>query len=256
MASQERFGYEWDKYSRMSENYESQFRNWVFPLRPEHFKEKKILDAGCGMGRNSYWSILWGAEKVVAFDFDKRSVARAKETLFPFKNAEVFYKNIFTIPWENEFHIAMSIGVVHHLEDPLLALQNMVRALVPGGTLLVWVYSYEGNEWIVNYVNPVRKHITSKLPVSTVHFLSYFCSVPLYLFVKITRGPTKYLKQLSTFDFWHVHSIVFDQLIPDIAHYWSKQDIFEMLEKVKDLKNVSVTRPPNDSGWIIKGTKK
>jgi SAM-dependent methyltransferase len=256
MSSQERFGYEWDKYSHMDENYEHQFKNWVSPLRPEDFQGKKILDAGCGMGRNSYWPLKWGAKGVTAFDFDKRSVERAKQTLSSFKNVEVFYKSIFKIDWKNEFDIAMSIGVIHHLEDPLLALQNMTRALVPGGTLLVWVYSYEGNEWIVRYVNPVRKHITSKLPVSVVHFLSYFCSVPLFLFVKIFKGPSGYLKQLSTFDFWHIHSIVFDQLIPDIANYWSKKDLEEMLGKITDIENLSIQPPPNGSGWIIQAKKK
>lgn len=256
MSSQERFGYEWDKYSHMDENYEHQFKNWVSPLRPEDFQGKKILDAGCGMGRNSYWPLKWGAKSITAFDFDQRSVERAKQTLSSFKNVEVFYKSIFKIEWKNEFDIAMSIGVIHHLEDPLLALQNMTRALVPGGTLLVWVYSYEGNEWIVRYVNPIRKHITSKLPVSVVHFLSYFCSLPLFVFVKIFRGPSGYLKQLSTFDFWHIHSIVFDQLIPDIANYWSKKDLEEMLGKITDIENLSIQPPPNGSGWIIRAKKK
>ncbi len=256
MSSQERFGYEWDKYSHMSESYKDQFRNWVFLLGPEDFRGKKVLDAGCGMGRNSYWPLKWGAKSVTAFDFDKRSVKSAERTLSEFKNAKVFYKDIFKIDWKNEFDIAMSIGVIHHLEDPVFALQNMVRALVPEGLLVVWVYGYEGNEWIVKYVNPVRKNITSKLPVSVVHFLSYFCSMPLFVFVKISKGPSGYLKQLSTFDFWHVHSIVFDQLIPDIAHYWSKKEILEMLQKVGGVENIAVEAPPNGSGWIIRAKKK
>lgn len=256
MASQDRFGYEWDKYSRMNKNYEAQFRNWIFPFGPETFKDKSVLDAGCGMGRNSYWPLKWGAASVTAFDFDERSVSRAKVTLSEFKNAEVLYKSIFDIKWENAFDVAMSIGVIHHLEDPILALRNVGRALRPGGLLLVWVYSLEGNEWIVKYVDPIRKHITSKLPVGVVHFLSYFCSLPLYVFVKMFRCPTEYLGQLSTFDFWHVHSIVFDQLIPEIAYYWSKQDISDIFEKVKELDNISIRPPPNGSGWIIAATKR
>ena len=95
MSSHERFGYEWNKYSKMDENFEMQFKNWIYPIDENEFKEKIVLDAGCGMGRNSYWPLKWGAREVVAFDFDRRSVERAKENLSGFNNALVLYKSIY-----------------------------------------------------------------------------------------------------------------------------------------------------------------
>jgi len=239
----------------MDENYERQFRNWTDPLTEADFKGKTILDAGCGMGRNSYWPLKWGAGKVVSFDLDERSVKRARETLKDFSNSEIAQKSIYEIDWQETFDLAFSIGVIHHLKEPKKALQNMVRSLKKGGTLLVWVYSLEGNEWIPRFVDPVRKNITSKLPVSVVHTLSYLCSVPLWAFVKIFKGPTSYMKQLSTFDFWHIHSIAFDQLIPDVANYWSKDQVKELFSDI-DLKDVSIKMPPNGSGWIVTAKKK
>lgn len=255
MSSEHRFGYEWEKYSKLTGVYEDQFKNWTTGVGKEEWKDKTVLDAGCGMGRNSYWPMVWGAHSVTAFDHDERSVRSAKETLKDFSTAEVLFKSIYDIEWKDRFDIAFSIGVIHHLKDPKKAVANMVTALKPGGRLLVWVYSYEGNEWIVRYVDPVRKLITSKLPPSVVHVLSYFCSVPLYAFVKIFKGPSKYLAQLSTFDFWHVHSIVFDQLIPDVANYWKKEEVSALVEGLP-LSEVSVTPPPNKSGWILTGIKK
>lgn len=252
MSSQERFGYEWDMYKWMTPDYERQFRNWTHPLAPADWNGKRILDAGCGMGRNTYWPMKYGAASAVAFDFDTRSVARAKETLKEFKNAEVVYKSIYDIGWSGEFDIAFSIGVIHHLADPKRALGNMVAALKPGGRLLVWVYSHEGNEWIVRYVNPVRKGVTSKMSPPLVHFLSYFCSVPLYLFVKVFKGPSSYLKQLSTFSFWHLHSIVFDQLIPDVANYWKREEVRALVDGLP-LRDVQVTPTPEGTGWILTG---
>ena len=254
MSSQDRFGYEWDKYSWVSESYEGQFRNWTNPLTPEDWKGKRVLDAGCGMGRNSYWPMKWGASAVTAFDFDERSVARAQQTLKEFPAANVLFKSIYNIDWKNEFDIALSIGVIHHLTDPKLALKNIVGALRSGGKLHVWVYGYEGNEWIVKFVDPVRIHFTSKLPPALVHFIAYFCSVPLYVFVKLFRGPSGYLKQLSTFDLWHVHSIVFDQLIPDVANYWRREEV-EALADGLPLADIGVEAPPNNSGWILRATK-
>lgn len=254
MSSEHRFGYEWSKYGEMAEDYERLFRNWTHPLTPSDWNGKKVLDAGCGMGRNSYWVMKYGARAVTAFDYDLRSVDRAKETLKEFPAAQVDLHSIDDITWKNEFDAAISIGVIHHLKDPERALANLVRALKPGGTLLVWVYGLEGNEWIVRLVNPVRIYITSKLPVALVHVLAYACSMPLYLFVKVFRGPSRYLAQLADFDFRHIHLIVFDQLIPDVANYWKKEEV-RALVKGLPLEEVTIEPPPNNSGWILIGKK-
>lgn len=256
MSSQDRFGFEWHKYAEMDPNYEIQFLRWIKPLAPADFKDKTVLDAGCGMGRNSCWPFLYGAKHVTAFDFDHRSVAAARRNLAQFGGrAEVLFKSIYDISWQNEFDIVFSIGVIHHLENPRLAIQNLVKALKPGGRIVLWVYSHEGNEWIVKLINPVRKRVTSRLPLPVLHFLSYFVSVPLYLLVKIFKGPGAYLKQISAFKFRHIHSIVFDQLLPKIANYWKKDEALSLL-KLPELEVVEIIRPDNRQGWIVTGVKK
>jgi len=255
MASQERFGFEWDRYSDLDPNYEIQFKKWVYPLTQDDFKGRKILDAGCGMGRNSYWSLRWGASEVVGFDYDKRSTEAAQRTLKDFNNARVEFKSIYDIDWQDEFDIAFSIGVIHHLGDPKGAMKNLIRAVKPGGKISVWVYGYEGNEWIVRFVSPIRRNITSKLPVGVVHFLSYFLSVPLWFFVKIFKGPGPYLKQLSTFKLWHVQSIVFDHLIPKIANYWRREEARDLLAGFDEIEDIQIYHINNNS-WAVLGKKK
>jgi len=250
MASAERFGFEWNKYSELDPNYEKQFQSWVHPLTESDFKDKEVLDAGCGMGRNSFWSLKWGAKKLVAFDFDERSVARAKKNLSEFPNAEALFKNIYEIDWQNQFDIAFSIGVIHHLKNPRLAIVKLVQAVKPGGIILIWVYSYEGNEWIVKYINPIRRYITSKIPVEVTHLLAYFFSVPLWMRVKIFRGPSPYFRELAGFKFWHIHSIVFDQLIPKIANYWTKEEVAGLVLNL-GLEDIKIVRPPTNCGWTM-----
>ncbi|MDP2910029.1 MAG: class I SAM-dependent methyltransferase [bacterium] len=254
MASEDRFGFEWQKFSWIAPEYEIQFRRWIAPLAPADFSGKVVLDAGCGMGRNSFWALKWGAKEVVAFDNDSRSVESARKNLSVFPNVRVVFKSIYEIDWTNYFDLVFSIGVTHHLKEPKKALANLVKSLKEGGRLVLWVYSYEGSEWIVKFISPFRKKITSKLPVRLVYFLSYFFSVPLWIFVKIFKGPTPYLKQLSSFKFWHIHSIVFDQLIPEVANYWRKKEVEDLVSSF-GLKDIKIFRPENGIGWTVIGYK-
>ncbi|MEK6933965.1 MAG: class I SAM-dependent methyltransferase [Nanoarchaeota archaeon] len=252
-GSMDRFGYEWNKYNRIIPEYELQFLKWVFPLKKEDFKGKKILDAGCGIGRNSYWPLIYGAKKVLAFDYDPRTIEVAKRNLAKFKNAEIKYNSIYGIDFKNKFDISFSIGVIHHLEHPKEAVKKLIKATKKGGRVLIWVYGYEGNEWIVKYINPIRK-ITSKLPVFITHFIAYGFSIPLYVYVRLFKQKKDYLKQISRFKFWHLHSIVFDQLIPKIANYWRKEEACELMEK-QGLKNIKAYQV-NGNSWTVVGTKR
>jgi len=251
MGSTERFGYEWNRFKKIIPEYEKQFLGWVTPLQPEDFKGKRVLDAGCGTGRNSYWPLRYGAKEVVAFDFDKRTVKVARNNLSQFPNATVRYQSIYDIPEEGHFDISFSIGVIHHLEDPLAAVRGLSKATKKGGKVLIWVYGYEGNEWIVRYVNPVRK-VTSRLPIAFTHLTSYACSIPLYLYLRLPQKKP-YLRQLKAFRFWHVHSIVFDQLLPRIAHYWTREEAMSLLSKA-GLKDVEARRV-NKVSWAVMGRK-
>jgi len=253
MSSENRFNFEWSKYKELDPSYEKQFLGWVFPLKPEDFKGKKILDAGCGMGRNSFWPLKYGAGSVVAFDNAEGTLDSTRRILDGYSNVEVLKLSIYDISWENEFDIAFSIGVIHHLKDPKLAVSKLVQTTKPGGTVLIWVYGYEGNEWIVRLVSPVRKYFTSKLPPFILDKLTYFMSIPLYLFVKIFSVKNEYLKQLKTFNFKHIHSIVFDQLLPEIANYWKKEEVLSLMSGT-NLKNIQI-RHHNGNSWTAWGNK-
>ena len=254
MASHDRFGFQWNVYSALDGRYEAQFANWVYPLGPSDFAGKNILDAGCGMGRNSYWSLKWGASKLTAFDYDARSVSAAQRNLRDFPQASVVFADIYKMPWRNEFDLGFSIGVIHHLKEPKMAVDNIIQALKPGGTLLLWLYSYEGNEWIPRFIDPVRKNFTSRMPVRLVYWLSYIPASLLWAWLKIAGGSTPYLRELGTARLWQVHNIVMDQLIPEVANYWKKSEVQSLLSGLP-LENIRIHHPLNGSGWTVIATK-
>src|SRR5262249_2049756 len=154
-------GYEWSNYSELRPEYEEQFRRWTAHLRPEDWRGLTFLDVGCGMGRNSYWPMKYGAARGVAIDIDDRSLAAARRTLAPFENVRVEKRSVYAIDRKDEFDLVYSIGVIHHLEHPELALANMVAAAKPGGRVLIWVYGLENNRWVVAVLDPLRKALFS-----------------------------------------------------------------------------------------------
>ncbi|MDR2412125.1 MAG: class I SAM-dependent methyltransferase, partial [Holosporales bacterium] len=118
----------------------------------------------------------------VSIDIDERSLENARRNLSPYStNVSVERMSAYDITYENAFDIVFSIGVIHHLEEPERALRAMVRAAKVGGQIAIWVYGYENNAWVVRYLNPIRKALFSKLPISVTHFLSFFPSVFVYV---------------------------------------------------------------------------
>lgn len=252
----DRFGYEWQKYNAIAPQYQQQYRdqfiNWTHPLPLSFYQGKVVLDAGCGMGRNSYWCLENGAQRVVACDHDERSTAAAKQTLAEFNNAEVVTADLEDLPWHNEFDHIFSIGVIHHTRHPEIVLQQLHRALKPEGTILLWVYGKEGFETVLRFLNPLRRYVTSRLPLSLLHAFTYCITVPFYAYLRWGKPRRDYFQQLATFSFSHVHSILFDQLLPPIARYYSQAEARALL---KDFNDVTVHHPPNNNGWIVRGTK-
>lgn len=252
-GSPDRFGYEWETYNEVLPIYEEQFRGWTPHFTPDDWKGKSFIDVGCGMGRNTYWPMSYGAAASLSIDIDDRSLEAAKLTLAPFNNSEIRRSSAYNIGETGKFDIAFSIGVIHHLEQPELALAQMVKAVKPGGKVAIWVYGLENNRWIVAFLDPLRKALFSWLPISFVHFLSLFPTAVLWVILKLGFGRTQYIKQIRNFSFSHLRSIVFDQMLPKIANYWPKEKVGSLMKNagLEDVKLEWV----NEISWAAVGTK-
>jgi SAM-dependent methyltransferase len=252
-GSPDRFGYEWQKYPELRPEHEEQFRRWTAHLAPEDWRGLTFLDVGCGMGRNSYWPMAYGAAGGLAIDIDDRSLAAARRTLAPFVDMRIEKRSAYEIGREDEFDLVFSIGGVHHLQHPERALASMVQATKPGGRVLIWVYGSENNWWIVTLLNPARKALFSRLPISFVHHLALYPTAILWLLLRFGFGSIAYLRLLRRFGFRHLRSIVFDQMLPKIAHYWPRATVEDMMrgQGLLDVQLIWV----NEMSWSAIGTK-
>jgi SAM-dependent methyltransferase len=252
-GSPERFGYSWENYCDILPEHEAQFARWTSPLIREDWKNVTFLDVGCGIGRNSYWPLQYGATAGLAIDVDERTLASARRNLREFENVEVRFQSVYDLDEDGRFDTVYSIGVVHHLEFPELAVEKMVRSAKPGGTVLVWLYGYENNEWIVRMADPVRKALFSRMPLGLVHALSLPLSALLWTALKLGFGPIEFFKMARGFTFPHLRAIVFDHMIPKIARYYRREEAAALLRNA-GLKDVNIIWV-NEMSWAVSGTK-
>lgn len=253
-GSPERFGYEWGRYSELLPIYEQMFLKWTAMLPPDFWKGKRFLDVGCGMGRNSYWPMSYGAQSGVAIDVDDRSLAAAVKTLSKFPAVKVMKRSAYDIGYENQFDVTFSIGVVQILEFPERALAEMFRATKPGGNGLIWVYGRENNGWIVHGLSPLRRHLLSRIPVAALHALSVLPASVIWLGLRLgLLGSLEYFKMARSFGFAHLRSIIFDQCLPRVAHYWTRAEV-EAMMRAAGFAEIRLAWI-NEMSWTAIGTK-
>ncbi|MEJ0046716.1 MAG: hypothetical protein WDN04_11855 [Rhodospirillales bacterium] len=143
--------------------------------------------------------------------------------------------------------------MIHHLEFPDRALAAMVRAVKPGGRVAIWVYGRENNGWLIFFLDPLRRALFSRLPVAWVHHLSLYPTALLWLLLRLGLRPIAYFRLIR--DLWlaSLRSIVFDQMLPRIANYWSREEVAAMMSEA-GLQDVTLDWV-NEMSWAAIGRK-
>jgi SAM-dependent methyltransferase len=231
------FGWEWKQFTQHDEKYGEQFLGWLNPVQPEFFKDKIVLDGGCGKGRHLKLAGEWGARDVVGIDLSE-AVDTAFDATRGLPNIHVVQGDICQLPFARIFDYAFSVGVLDHLPDAVEGFRSLASKVKPGGHVSAWVYGAENNGWITGLINPLRVHFTSRLAPRTLFHLSKLPTVLLFLATKLIYGPLSrigegraaralfygdYLSWLSRFGWREQHSIVFDHLVAPTAHYLTRE---------------------------------
>lgn len=253
LGSPERFGHSWNIFNEILPVHEEQFLRWTSGLGREDWRGKRFLDVGCGIGRNAYWPMSYGASSCLCIDVDERTLAAARSNLASFDTAVVEMRSAYEIGERDAFDIAFSIGVVHHLDDQPAAVREMARAVRPGGTVLVWLYGFENNEWLVRWFDPARRFLFSRMPLPLVYALSWPPTALLWLLLKAGIGRTEYMRLIRTFSFRHLRAIVYDHMIPRIATYYRQAEATSLLEQA-GLVEVEA-HWVNEMSWTVIGRK-
>ncbi|MDA0745676.1 MAG: methyltransferase domain-containing protein [bacterium] len=252
----DRFAYSWKTFDSGWENDKKTFLEFIAPVQPEHFQDKRILDAGCGMGRFSALSASFGAAEVVGMDLGD-SVFPAYQNTQHLPNVHIVRGNIFTPPFKKAtFDYAFSVGVLHHLPEPQSGFNHLVPLVKPGGDISVWVYGQEGNEWVDRYITPVRKLLTARLPMPLLMWVARLGGFALFLLVRGLYAParklggekaSRILPYYNYFQNWidetleqNIHTVL-DHLLTPIAFYLPREEVETWFSLRKEIGTYAIT---------------
>ena len=256
----ENFGWQWTHFTQEDTKYAEQFLGWLQPVEKEFFKDKIVLEGGCGKGRHTSLASDWGAKEVVGIDLSA-AVETAYLATKDLPNVHIVQADIFRLPFKRAFDYAFSVGVLHHTPDPQKAFVSLAGKVKKGGYVSAWIYGEENNDWIINYVNPIREGFTSKINQPTLYQLSKLPTLGVFLASKLLYKPLNiaakplarkmfyndYLNHLGTFGWREQHNIVFDHLVAPTAFYISKDQFEKWWEEI-DAKDVEIIWH-NQNSW-------
>lgn len=108
-------------------------------LPDEVLRDRLVVDVGSSIGEISRGLADRGA-RVVCLDLSLQSLRRCRQ-INP--DAAVIHGSALDLPFPDEtFDHAVSIGVLHHTPDCRRGFREVARVTAPGGTAVVFLYSY------------------------------------------------------------------------------------------------------------------
>jgi SAM-dependent methyltransferase len=108
----------------------------------------RILDAGCGSGVGTEYLVhLNPHAQVVGIDLSAGTLEVAKKRCQSSGADRVEFHHLSLYDVEQipgEFDLINSVGVLHHLPDPIRGIQALAKKLAPGGLMHIFVYGELG----------------------------------------------------------------------------------------------------------------
>ncbi len=247
---------EWEwQWQRFFSTTQWLFEDWIFPNTLEDFKNKYVLDAGCGPGHHARFIAPY-AGRIVAMDLNTADVAKGYNA--DLGNVTFVDGDIATYTPDALFDTVYCIGVVHHTDDPDATVANLKRCVKPGGRLILWVYSKEGNSLNEYILEPLKKLIFLRLPKSVLYAISSVLTAIVSLFVySVYLLPLKWLPYYEYFQNWRKLNFtrnnqnVFDKLNAPQTIFISKERAQSWLTGLID----AHLSPYRGVSWRISGTR-
>ncbi len=245
----ETFGKRWTQNWKNMEHMQYTYTPSLYPLSPESFRNKAIIDAGCGFGPLSKFFLDNGARHVLCIDYSD-AIFKAQDFLKAYSDRVTFvYGDIVKPALKPVFDMFVSHGVLIHVSSASAAYNELSKAVRPkGGTGFIWVYSKEGNRFLYFMLEAIRA-VTLRLPFALNWWLAYSLETIMSLVVYGVYLPLEKLFGLGRklwFGFYFLdflynpekggtrkyrYNMIHDALCTPIANHFSKEEIEGWIKK-------------------------
>lgn len=138
--------------------------NRIFPA---DLTGKTVLDLGCSFGFFCFEALRRGAKRVVGYDVDPDSVRKARLLAEAMGvEAEFEVRDIERDPVDERFDYVLCLNLLHHLKDPIAALDNLIDCT--SDRLVLETASLGRHDRRKVHVRWLTQKILAKLPIMLV----------------------------------------------------------------------------------------
>ena len=128
------------------------------------FKNKKILDIGCGSGRFTLAFAKLGAKLSVGVDLgdDGLKIGKSIAKKNKIKNIKFYKSNVLKLPFKkNSFDFVFCKGVLHHTGNTYRGLSELKRVLKKNSNAFIYLYGSGGIFW---RTRKLMRNVMKKIP--------------------------------------------------------------------------------------------
>jgi len=230
------FAFSWNNLPPGSAYTEDQVADWFSPIGAKEIRGARVLEMGCGNGSLMLHVLRWAPERLDGIDLGSAVVSATNNLKASgFSNWSVRQDDL-TSHESAGYDVVYSIGVLHHLEDPKLGFDSVVRNTRAGGRFHCWVYAREGNSVIIRIVDPIRRAVT-RLPWWLVKYgIATPLVCPFFVYAKLLAALPRwqllaslplyeYSLWIARREFAFFRHVAFDQLVTPRTVYLDRATV-------------------------------
>jgi SAM-dependent methyltransferase len=253
------FGDQWLRFGDTSGTFGSVdvLRDICGPLLDlDELRGRRVIEIGSGSGRIVNMLLDAGAARVIAVEPSDGIEVLKTNTRARADRVEYLRVMGDQIP-DVQADVALCIGVLHHLPDPVPTVRRVHDALPPGARFLFWVYGREGNGAYIVFAESMRR-LTSRMPDWMLSAVAHAMNAILTLYVALCRVLPlplhRYMRNvLARFDRQKRFFLIFDQLNTRLARYYTGEQARELMAQ-GGFRNVR-SYHRHGMSWTILGEK-
>lgn len=234
------FGAQWTRFNRLEvasggSASDAWFRQWTGSFDIESVCGRRVAEVGAGVGRSLFNISQYGPREIVGYE---------PSTCFPH-----LVENMRGVPncrlvnlgghefSESNLDVVFSIGVIHHIPDPIPVVRNIYDSLKSGGQFVAWVYGDQLGGYV--RAQKIIRPITNKLNDRLLSLISFSLAITLTLYGRTIQGlclrrAPLYQYLSTTFNHLPIRFkkiVVFDQLNPGWSDYYSREELCSLLSE-------------------------